>query len=118
MKITRKVFSGCSSLMFSALILTSATTVRADQNGDDASNYLLTTRIVNRCNPTENPQGPQVPAPNVATGNANCPTVHPNNSWSIDIGWFDPVFQKYYLADRDNKAVDIVDTKSDKVVGQ
>jgi len=116
MKFTRKVFSGCSSLMFSVLILASATTVRADQNGDDAPNYLLTTRIVNRCNPTENPQGPQVPAPLVA--NAGCPSVHPNANWSVDISWFDPVFEKAYIADRDNKALDIVDTRSDTVVGQ
>ena len=113
MKLTRKVSVKYGAFVLATLLLTGAT-IRAD----DAADYLLTTRIVNRCNPTENPQGPQVPAPNVATGNANCPTVHPNNSWSIDIGWFDPVFQKYYLADRDNKAIDIVDTKSDKVVGQ
>src|SRR5438132_1210660 len=83
---------------------------------DQAPNYLLTTRIVNRCNPTENPQGPQVPAPLVA--NAGCPSVHPNANWSVDISWFDPVFEKAYIADRDNKALDIVDTRSDTVVGQ
>ena len=29
--------------------------------------------------------------------------------FSFDISWFDPVLNKYFLADRNNKAIDIVD---------
>ena len=65
MKFTRKVSVKYAAFVLATLRLTSAT-IRAD----DAADYLLTTRIVNRCNPTKNPQGPQVPAPPVATGNA------------------------------------------------
>jgi hypothetical protein len=109
MKITRKVFSGCSSVFLSALLLTGASIVRAAQDADLTPNYgTRALRITNDCDP-------EVPAPLVT--NVDCPTVHPNTNWSFDISWFDPGTQKYYLADRSNDSVDIVDTKTDKVVG-
>ena len=29
--------------------------------------------------------------------------------FSFDISWFDPVLNKYFLADRNNKAIDVLD---------
>src|SRR6476646_1367960 len=37
---------------------------------------------------------------------------------SFDIGFVDPVINRYVLADRTNKAIDIVDTTTNKVVSQ
>ncbi len=37
---------------------------------------------------------------------------------SFDIGWVDAPTAHYYLADRSNKAVDVVNTLTDRVVGQ
>src|ERR1700730_3687117 len=36
----------------------------------------------------------------------------------FDISWVDPMNQKYYLGDRTSKSIDIVDTKTNKLVGQ
>jgi hypothetical protein len=108
MKITRKVFSGCSSVFLSALLLTGAGIVRADQDADNTPNYgTRAIRITNGCDP-------EVPAP---LTQGTCLTVTPNANWSFDISWFDPVTEKYYLADRSNSGVDIVDTTNDTVLG-
>jgi len=107
-----KVKSACSWLMLIVFILASG----APALSDDPSYILTGVRIVSRCNAQTNPNGPQIPPPLVAE--AFCPSVHPNKNWSFDISWFDPIFQKYYLADRDNAALDIVDTQSNTVVGQ
>ncbi|MBV9172978.1 MAG: cytochrome C nitrite reductase [Chloroflexi bacterium] len=37
---------------------------------------------------------------------------------SFDISWTDPTTSKYFLADRSNKSVDIVDMRSNEVIGQ
>jgi DNA-binding beta-propeller fold protein YncE len=37
---------------------------------------------------------------------------------SFDIGWGDPAGARYYLADRSNAAVDVIDTTENAVVGQ
>ena len=34
---------------------------------------------------------------------------HANSFFSFDISWVDPVLNKYYLADRSNKTIDILD---------
>jgi hypothetical protein len=52
----------------------------------------------------------------------NCPSVptlalSPSARWSVDISWFDPSTQKFYMADRNNFGVDIVDTNTDTIVG-
>src|SRR5262245_40707094 len=36
---------------------------------------------------------------------------------SFDIGWVDAAAHRYYLADRTNAAVDVVDTDTDALVG-
>jgi DNA-binding beta-propeller fold protein YncE len=37
---------------------------------------------------------------------------------SFDIGWVDPTTQTYYVSDRSNKAVDIIDAKTNTFVGR
>jgi hypothetical protein len=37
---------------------------------------------------------------------------------SFDISWVDPLVGRYYLADRSNASIDVVDVASNKVVGQ
>jgi DNA-binding beta-propeller fold protein YncE len=39
-----------------------------------------------------------------------------NGNTSFDISWVDPVSQKYYLADRYAKSIDVIDTKTNTVV--
>ncbi len=36
----------------------------------------------------------------------------------FDISWVDPVGGRYYLADRASKSIDVIDTKTNKLVGQ
>jgi hypothetical protein len=52
-----------------------------------------------------------IPVP-VSTGNTT------NGMYSFDISWVDQQTQTYYLADRSNLAVDIVDAKTNKFLGQ
>ena len=37
---------------------------------------------------------------------------------AFDIGWVDPAAARYYLADRSNASVDVIDTTENRVVGQ
>src|SRR5258708_5347778 len=37
---------------------------------------------------------------------------------AFDIGWVDAVNHKYYLTDRNNRSIDVVDTTTNKVVRQ
>ena len=64
---------------------------------------------------------PAIPPPTAT--DANCPTVptiaqSPSARWSVDISWFDPVFQKFYLADRNSYSVDVIDTIGETVVAR
>src|SRR5450755_3674935 len=36
----------------------------------------------------------------------------------FDISWMDPISGRYYLADRSSKSIDIVDTRTNTMVGQ
>ena len=50
MNIARKVFSGCSSLVLSALLISGATTARADSDSDNTPNYgVRGKRITSDC---------------------------------------------------------------------
>ena len=99
--------------------------VLADQDADDAANYgMRAIRITSLCsfNSPTVPGIPEVPPP-PSLADPNCKAVptqaaSPNSRWSFDISWFDPWTQKYYLADRNNFGVDIVDTRTDTIVGQ
>ena len=35
--------------------------------------------------------------------------------FSFDISWFDPVLNKYFLADRNNKSIDVVDPSNNRI---
>lgn len=97
----------CCLLLIAAFVLATSAAVLA-AGPDDVANYgMRAIRITNGCDP-------QIPPPAVA---GSCATVTPG-SWSFDISWFDAATQKYYLADRSNKAIDIVDTRTDKVAGE
>jgi hypothetical protein len=93
-------------VLMTSLLATSGSVLAAPADDDAADFGTRTDRITNPCDP-------QVPAP--ASAGA-CSTVTAG-SWSFDIGWFDPGSEKYYLADRSNKGVDIVDITTDAVVG-
>jgi len=45
-------------------------------------------------------------------------TVPDNPIVSSDIGWVDPRTERYYIADRSNSGVDIIDAEHDKYVGR
>lgn len=47
------------------------------------------------------------------------PNVPPQKgAFSYDISWVDPATHRYYLADRTNNAIDVVDTATNKLVAQ
>src|SRR5262249_3198392 len=102
-----------------ALIAATATIVAAD-----SPNYgLRAVRITSLCTPgfPATPGLPEVPPP-ATVADPNClsvPTLaaSPNGRWSVDISFFDPTTQKFYMADRNNFSVDIVDTNTDTIVG-
>ncbi len=102
-----------------AMIAATATIVAAD-----APNYgVRAVRITSLCTAgfPGTPGLPEVPPP-ATVADPNCPTVptlaaSPSGRWSVDISWFDPSTQKFYMADRNNFSVDIVDTNSDTIIG-
>ncbi len=107
-KTVEKVITVCSWLILMLFLINTAPVLAADTGPDDTPNYgTRAIRITHPCDP-------EIPPPLSA---GSCTTVTPG-SWSFDISWFDPATQKYYLADRSNFAVDIVDTKTDKVAGE
>ncbi|HEX9443314.1 MAG TPA: hypothetical protein VGA73_04300, partial [Candidatus Binatia bacterium] len=118
MKTTRKLFSPWFFL-FAAIVLATATAVVADPQ-----NYgIRAVRIRSLCTPgfPATPGLPEVPPP-ATVADPNCPSVptlatSPSGRWSVDISWFDPSTQKFYMADRNNFSVDIVDANTDTVVG-
>ncbi len=116
---TNKYTRGLGWLCLFALLAATATTVVAD-----APNYgLRAVRITSLCTagfPATSGL-PEVPPPATAA-DLNCPSVptlaaSPNGRWSVDISFFDPSTQKFYMADRNNFSVDIVDTNTDTIVG-
>lgn len=118
MKTQRKVFSRWSILL-AAVVLTIATSVVAD-----SPNYgIRAVRIRSLCTPgfPATPGLPEVPPP-ASVADPNCPSVttlaaSPSGRWSVDISFFDPSTQKFYMADRNNFSVDIVNANTDTVVG-
>src|SRR5215831_3492757 len=55
-----------------------------------------------------------VPIPPITTSNTHTPKA----LFSFDISWVDQASRTYYLADRSNKVVDIVDTTSNLLITQ
>lgn len=119
-----KKISVCAWLIL-MMFVSSTASVLADQDSDDTPNYgVRGNRITSDCVINNGVLViPQVPPPPTLTNPAPCQGLvttldkSPNNRWSVDISWFDPETQKLYLADRNNFAVDIFNTKSEKTVG-
>ena len=108
-KTVEKVISICSWLILMLFLIGTIPVLAAEPDRDDLAIFgIRAKRITNACDP-------EVPAPTKA--DPNCATVHANAAWSFDISWFDPATKKYYLADRDNKGIDIVDAVTDTVLG-
>ena len=126
MKIARKLYLGSSSLILSAMLVAGVAKVRADSDADDEANFgVRGNRITSNCVVNGGilvvPQVPPpatTPSPDPCNGLVtpliNIPSA--NNRWSVDISWFNPETQKLYLADRNNKGVDVIDTKTNTVV--
>ncbi|SHK95910.1 YncE family protein [Paraburkholderia terricola] len=76
------------------------------------TSILLGMAALTGCGGGDNVSGPTVPklVANIAVPNASSP------SFSFDIGYVEA--GTYFLADRNNKAVDVVDTKSNTLVAQ
>ena len=117
-RTVEKVISICSWLILMFFATGTALAQEPDQK-DDASVYgIRQVRITNSC-------GPAVPSPqSQAAANAiPCfttqifPAGSTTSAWSFDISWFNPVTKKYYLADRNNFGIDIVDVTKDQVLG-
>ena len=105
-RTVEKVISICSWLILMLFLTT--TVLAAEPDRDDLAIFgTRAKRITNPCDP-------EVAAPQAA--DPNCATVHGETNWSFDISWFNPVTKMYYLADRDNFGIDIVDTTNDTVV--
>jgi hypothetical protein len=127
MKIARKLYLGSAVLFLSAMLTAGVAKVRADSDTDDEANYgVRGNRITSNCVVNggvlvipQVPPPPTTPTPDPCNGLVtpliNIPSA--NNRWSVDISWFNPETQKLYLADRNNKGVDIIDTKTNTVVG-
>lgn len=102
-----------------AMITATATIVAAD-----APNYgVRAVRITSLCTAgfPATPGLPEVPPP-ASVADPNCPTVptlaaSPSGRWSVDISFFDATTQKFYMSDRNNFGVDIVDANTDTIVG-
>ncbi len=105
-RTVEKMISVCSWLVL--MLFLTGTVFAVEPDKDDLA--IFGTRQVRITNPCD----PEVPAPQAA--DPNCATVHPDANWSYDISWFDPATKMYYLADRDNFGIDIVDTTNDTVV--
>src|SRR6266566_1315574 len=46
------------------------------------------------------------------------PDIPPRGLWAFDIGFVDDQSQVYYLADASNASVDLIDTRTDRLIGQ
>jgi hypothetical protein len=113
MKIAPKALSVTSLLVFTALFLANAVSALAQI---PALYGNRTIRLTSKCGSGL----PDVPPPTVQDINCNTvPTIaqSPSARWSVDISWFDPVFQKFYLADRNNFGVDVIDTTTEQMIG-
>jgi hypothetical protein len=116
---TKRTVHGLRLLLLSVLLAATATVVVAD-----APNYgLRAVRITSLCTAgfPATPGLPEVPPP-ASVADANCPSVttlanSPSGRWSVDISFFDASTQKFYMADRNNFSLDIVDTSTDTIIG-
>jgi hypothetical protein len=125
MKTRQTLISFGAIFLSSTMLLTNAPSVRADSDADDAANFgVKGNRITSICVITGGVLTiPQIPPPPTLTNPAPCGGLvttldkSPSSRWSVDISWFDPITEKLYMADRNNNGVDIIDAKTETVVG-
>jgi hypothetical protein len=126
MKTAHKAFSAAllASFLLAGAVSAADFHEEASASPAEAQDYgQRALRITSSCG-DKNAQGNQLPniPPPASAPDPNCPGVlnlvdSPSGRWSVDISWFDPNTEKYYLADRNNGGVDIIDVKTDEVVG-
>ncbi len=115
MKTTQKIFSAVVLVSFLLASAVAALAQLPALYGNRAN------RITSKCSlPLNGMHTPAIPPPTAT--DANCPhfptiAQSPSARWSVDISWFDPVFQKYYLANRNSFGVSVIDTQTETVVG-
>src|SRR5690242_7222820 len=118
MKVTRKVSLRFYTFVLAALLIGGTATAGDDSKQDDTANFgVRGNRITSNCVIAGGVLvKPQVPPPPTTPANDPCQgkvvalDKSPSSRWSVDIGWFDPGTEKYYLADRNNGGVDVFDT--------
>jgi hypothetical protein len=98
-------FVGCC-FMGLALVLTLSINARPDRNDQDRNDRNRNDR---ECRESENHKH-NVNTPVAAIGVI---TIPGNPLISTDLSWTDPGTERFYLADRSNSAVDIVDAEKD-----
>jgi hypothetical protein len=66
--------------------------------------------------PSEGPNKDEVFTLTTAIGVPAQTSVNPAGTFfSFDISWFDPVLNRYFLADRNNKTIDVVDPTNNSI---
>jgi hypothetical protein len=116
-RTVEKAISVCAWLVL--MVFLSGTVLAAEPDRDDRQNYGA------RVNRITNPCDPAIPSPPSAAAAAAIPcatsqvfpTGTTTSAWSLDILWFNPVTEKVYMPDRNNFGVDIVDARTDTVLG-
>ena len=125
MKTRHTLISFGAVFLTSTMLFTTAPSVRADSDADDATNFgVKGKRITSNCVITGGvltlPQVPPpatTPNPDPCAGKVTSLQNSPSQRWSVDISWFDPITEKSYLADRNNGGVDVFDAKKETAVG-
>ena len=115
----RKMISVCSSLGVIVFLTGTVLAVEPDQKDDFAVYGIRQVRITNPCDPAVPSPQTQAAADAIPCATTQIFLAPPatNSVWSQDISWFNPVTKKYYLADRNNFGIDIVDVTNDTVLG-
>lgn len=112
MNTSQKIFSTVVLVYF----LLAGAVLAQEPNRDDLAIFgMRAKRITNPCDPAI-PSAQSQATNTCATAQVFPPTSTTSN-WSVDISWFDPLTKKYYVADRNNFGVDIVDAVTDTVLG-
>src|SRR5215813_3051577 len=119
MKPVEKILSIYSCLILIVFFTGTVRAVEPDQKDDFAIYGIRQVRITHSCDPAIPSPQTQAAADAIPCATTQIFIVPPatTSTWSQDISWFNPVTKKYYLADRNNFGIDIVDVTNDTVLG-
>src|SRR4029077_17950641 len=114
-----KMISVCAWLVLIVSLTGTVLAVEPDQKDDFAVYGIRQVRITNPCDPAIPSPLTQAAADAIPCKTTQVFIVPPatTSAWSQDISWFNPVTKKYYLADRNNFGIDIIDVTKDQVLG-